>query len=290
MNKSHSVGLSPRQKAILVYLQESHGVLSSTILSSKFAVSVQTIRKDMNFLSDKGMVKRVHGGIVLPSANDNLSFANRDMINLQEKQRVARCVVGAIPEGTSIFLGIGTTPKCVADALIDHPGLTAVTNNINAALSLSRNPNIEVHLAGGRLRSSDEDTVGESTTRFYRGFNIKIGVFGVGGLSESGLLLDFTPEEAALTKAMMEQSEECWLVTDKSKLGRYAPVVSGDLSQIERMFIDETTPELYRLSRHFNVEIMTVSENSDADDDLASPHDITDVDSIVKEGNLGDKQ
>lgn len=248
--------LSTRQKQILEYLQQTHGVLSSALLSERFEVSVQTIRKDMNDLSDKGMVRRVHGGISLPSPNDNLSFSNRDLINLSAKQRIAQRVALDLPEGSSIFLGIGTTPKQVAQALLDHPGLTVVTNNLNAALTLSRNPNINLHLAGGLVRHSDEDTVGEVTTRFYRQFNIKIGIFGVGGLSHCGKLLDFTPEEANLTRAIIESSAECWLVADKSKLARYAPVVSGELSEMQKLFVDEITPEFLQLCQDHHVALI----------------------------------
>ncbi len=250
------MSLSTRQKQILEYLQHAHGVLSSDLLSQRFDVSVQTIRKDMNDLSDKGMVRRVHGGISLPSANDNVSFTNRELLNLSAKQKIAQRVVKEIPEGTSIFLGIGTTPKHVAQALLDHPGLTVVTNNINAALTLSRNPHISVYLAGGAVRTSDEDTVGETTTGFYRQFNIKIGIFGVGGFNDKGKLLDFTPEEAHLTRAIIEQSQQCWLVADKTKLGRYAPVVSGELNEITKLFVDEATFEFSRLCSTHQVDLV----------------------------------
>ncbi|WP_252022363.1 DeoR/GlpR family DNA-binding transcription regulator [Vibrio sp. SCSIO 43136] len=255
--------LSTRQKEILAYLEQAHGVLSSTLLAEQFAVSVQTIRKDMNELSDLGMVKRVHGGVTLPSTNDNLSFTNREMLNLSAKQHIAQVVVSHIPEGSSIFLGIGTTPKHVAQALLDHPGLTVVTNNINAALTLSRNPNIVVYMAGGMVRPSDEDTVGESTTTFYRQFNIQIGIFGVGGLNTQGQMLDFTPEEAHLNRAIIEQSQQIWIVADHSKLGRYAPVVSGNLSEADTLFVDQLTPPLAKLAQNAQVKIIAALENED---------------------------
>ncbi|WP_456295723.1 DeoR/GlpR family DNA-binding transcription regulator [Vibrio sp. AK197] len=255
------MSLSSRQKEILAYLQRTHGVLSSSLLSERFSVSVQTIRKDMNELSDKGIVKRVHGGIMLPSANDNLSFTNRELLNHAAKQAIARHVVSELSEGTSLFLGIGTTPKHLAHALLDHPGLTVVTNNINAALTLSRNPNLSIHLAGGAVRSSDEDTVGEATTEFYRRFNIKIGIFGVGGLNEKGQLLDFTPEESCLTRAIIAQSQQCWVMADHTKLGRYAPVVSGRLSEIDRLFVDQTSAQIQHLCHTHDTQLVVASRS-----------------------------
>lgn len=106
------------------------------------------------------------------------------------------------------------------------------------------------------MRHSDEDTVGEVTTRFYRRFNIKIGIFGVGGMTHNGQLLDFTPEEANLTRAIIECSEQCWLVADKSKLGRYAPVVSGELSEMQKLFVDEITPEFLQLCQDHQVTLI----------------------------------
>ncbi|MGL6314143.1 DeoR/GlpR family DNA-binding transcription regulator [Vibrio sp. WXL103] len=253
------MSLSARQKAILTFLGETNGVLSSTLLSERFSVSVQTIRKDLNDLHDKGMVRRVHGGVTLLTENDNLSFSNREVVNLSAKQAIARRIVQELPEGTSIFLGIGTTPKQVAHELLDHPGLTVVTNNINAASILSRNPNLSVHLAGGQVRPSDEDTVGEAATNFYRRFYIKVGIFGVGGLTPQGQLLDFTPEEADLSRAIMQQSHQCWVVADKSKLGRYAPIVSGKLAQVDRLFVDQSSDKIQHLCKINQVELIAAN-------------------------------
>lgn len=256
------MSLSTRQKQILQQLQQSQGVLTSGHLAQHLAVSVQTIRKDMNDLNELGLVKRVHGGICLPTQNDNLSFSNRDLQHSAQKQAIAQRVVDCLPEQTSIFLGIGTTPKYVAQALLDHSGLTVVTNNINAALVLSHNPNISLHLAGGAVRHSDQDTVGEVTTDFYRQFNIKIGVFGVGGLNERGELLDFTPEEAALSRTIISQSEQCWLVADHTKYGRYAPVVSATLNDIDCLFIDKPSIALQQLCQSHRVELISTTERS----------------------------
>lgn len=119
---------------------------------------------------------------------------------------------------------------------------------------VSRNPQIQVYLAGGAVRPSDEDTVGESATDYYRKFNIKIGIFGVGGLDESGRLLDFTPEEADLNQAIIEQSQQCWLVADRSKLGRYAPIVSGSMRVIDKFFAESYDKNISELCNQFDVE------------------------------------
>lgn len=250
------MSLSSRHKQILHYLHQSQGVLSSASLAERCDVSVQTIRKDLTDLNLQGLVKRVHGGVCLPSDNDNVSFSHREIQNIQAKQHIAKHVAQAIPKGSSLFLGIGTTPKQVAMAMLDHPGATVVTNNINAALILSRNANISVHLAGGVVRASDEDTMGESTSQFYAGFHLKLGIFGVGGLNQQGQLLDFTPEEAHINRAIIRHCQECWLVADLSKLHRFAPVVSGHMQEMTRWFSDGRSEVADHIAKQNKVELI----------------------------------
>ncbi|WP_420548001.1 DeoR/GlpR family DNA-binding transcription regulator [Curvivirga sp.] len=236
------MNLSERQQTILKRLRDEGGVISSNLLTDYFDVSVQTIRKDLNELSDLGLVKRVHGGITLPVQSQNLPFQNRQIINLQEKEQIAQSIARDIPEGASIFLGIGTTLEKIAEALLSHPGLTVITNNLNAALILCQNERITTFLAGGRLRASDQDTTGEETTAFLRKFHVNYGIFGVGGIGETGTLLDFSPEESNISRSIMENCEKRLLVADRNKYMRSAPVRTGSINEIDRFYID-TIPE-----------------------------------------------
>ena len=67
------------------------------------------------------MVRRVHGGINLPGSNQNLSFSNRTMMNLEAKQNIARKVVELIPADSSLFLGIGHNPATGCTGTIGSP-------------------------------------------------------------------------------------------------------------------------------------------------------------------------
>ncbi len=248
--------LSERQQEILRRLRDEGGTISSNNLTDSFAVSVQTIRKDLNELSDLGLVKRVHGGITMPVQSRNLSFQNRQIINFEAKENIARRLVEDLPEGASIFLGIGTTLQKIAEALLAHPGLTVVTNNLNAALILCQNDRIDTYLAGGRLRSSDQDTMGEETTTYLRKFQVNFGIFGVGGLGEGGALLDFSPEESHVSRAILENCQTRILVADKQKYMRSAPVRTGTLHEIDRFYIDEMPDALGHLCTTLDTQVI----------------------------------
>lgn len=257
--------LSERQQEILRRLRAEGGTVSSNVLTNSFDVSVQTIRKDLNELSDLGLVKRVHGGITLPVQSNNLSFQNRQIINYEAKEAIARALVKDIPEGASLFLGIGTTLEKIAEALLHHPGLTVVTNNLNAALILCGNDKAKTYLAGGRVRAADQDTMGEETSAFFRKFQVSYGIFGVGGIGENGALLDFSPEESHISRAIMESCEKRILVADKRKYMRSAPVKTGLLSEVDCFYIDELPEGLNELCREADFKVVECSHQAGGD-------------------------
>jgi DeoR family glycerol-3-phosphate regulon repressor len=252
--------LSHRQQQILQQLrsveQGQSEMITSTMLTRRFDVSVQSIRKDLNLLSDLGLVKRVHGGITLPVKSHNLSFTNRQVINLQAKKAIARTVVATLPKGASIFLGIGTTPQQIAQELIHHPGLTVVTNNLNAGLVLCQNPNIVTYLSGGKIRPADQDVTGEDCTSFLRKFHVNFGIFGVGGIAENGALLDFSPEESHISSVIINNCDNCILVADKSKYLRSAPIKTAVISQVDKFYTDQLPQPLAATCHRLGVEVI----------------------------------
>ena len=254
--------LTDRQTQIIEFLTSRGGTLSSSELTESFDVSVQTIRKDLNELSDLGVVRRVHGGITLPTQSRNLSFTNRQVINFEEKQQIAKLTAKYIPDGSSLFLGIGTTPGQIAEHLIYHTGLKVITNNLNAAMALCHNSAIETYMVGGRVRHTDEDTVGEDATTQFRNFQVNFGICGVAGISESGDLLNFSSEESFLFKAILENCEKRILVADHHKFMRSAPVKSGHLREFDVLLTDSIPGQLKTLCDEADLQVVTDLDES----------------------------
>jgi DeoR family glycerol-3-phosphate regulon repressor len=61
-----------------------------------------------------------------------------------------------------------------------------ITNNLNVAAILSDNPDCEVIVAGGIVRSRDRGIVGEATIDFIRQFKVDIGLIGISGSRTTG--------------------------------------------------------------------------------------------------------
>jgi len=230
-----------RQRQILD-LARRHGFVSIESLSQRFAVTTQTIRRDINRLCRQTLLRRYHGGAGLPSSVENLAYTTRQILCLEEKRRIARTLAGHIPDRASLFINIGTTTEEVAKALMKHQGLRIITNNLNVASVMSSNPDFEVIVAGGVVRSRDRGIVGEATVDLIAQFKVDFGIIGISGIDSDGTLLDFDYREVRVAQAIMDNSNQIFLAADHSKFGRDALVRLAHLSQIDALFTDRQPP------------------------------------------------
>lgn len=148
------MALNFRQTEILE-IARSEGRVVVEQLAEHFAVTLQTIRRDLTELSDAGLLDRVHGGAVLRTGVSNIGYEERRRMNEAAKAAIGRACARAIPDNSSMIINIGTTTEAVARELLNHRNITVVTNNMNVANILATNPSCEVMVAGGQLRRSD---------------------------------------------------------------------------------------------------------------------------------------
>lgn len=236
-----AVPAEDRVRAILAIVVEQ-GFQSIDTLAGRFGVSTQTIRRDVNALCDRGLCRRRHGGIDVLPEGENVDYPSRRILNREAKRCIARCVAEAVPDGASLFFGIGTTPEECAQALRDRKGLRVMTNNLNVAVALSRNPACELTIAGGRLRNLDGDVVAGEAHGFFSRFSVDIGIYGVGGVAEDGSLLDFSQDEVRMRSDLASHCRKRFLVLDHSKFSRSATVRGGHITETSRVFTDQPPP------------------------------------------------
>ena len=226
----------------IIELVKKQGYVSTEELVEQFAVSPQTIRRDLNDLADQKMILRHHGGAALPSSSVNTSWHDRKSTQTQEKERIARKVASEIPDGATLFIDIGTTPEAVAHALLNHNDLRIVTNNLNVANTLMVKEDFRIILAGGELRSRDGGIIGEATLDFISQFRLDFGILGISGIDTDGSPLEFDYHEVRTKRAIIENSRHVMLVVDHSKFGRNAMVNMGSISMVDAVYTDVMPP------------------------------------------------
>lgn len=229
--------LSNRQREILSLI-ETEGAQYIEQLAARYDVTTQTIRRDINALCDRGYARRFHGGVDRPVGARNISVNARAALNSQAKQKIARRIAAAIPAGSTVFMGIGSTVQFVAAALRDHQDLCVVTNNMDVALTLCEAPQVEVHMTGGLLRHDDRDVVGPDALHFFEKFYASHAVVGAGALDPDKGILDFSYSEAQITAKLVENARARFLAADVSKWSRDATVRVVPFSAITTFFTD----------------------------------------------------
>ncbi|WDR02134.1 DeoR/GlpR family DNA-binding transcription regulator [Devosia algicola] len=232
--------LLTRHDEIIALARQQERVLVDD-LAHHFGVSVQTIRKDLNELCEKRLLKRVHGGAIIPSGVENLEYEARRDMAAHEKEAIGRAAAALIPNHCALFINIGTTTEAVSRALLDHLGLMVITNNINVANRMRIYPEFEVVIAGGVVRGSDGGIVGEATVDFIEQFKLDYAVIGASALDEDGALLDFDFREVKVAQAIIANARHVILVADATKFERAAPVRIARIDQIDT-FITDTCP------------------------------------------------
>ncbi|MGB0848884.1 MAG: DeoR/GlpR family DNA-binding transcription regulator [Thiolinea sp.] len=236
------MNLTDRQAAISELLREE-AFLTVESLAEKFAVTTQTIRRDVNALCDLGLARRRHGGVEPLSTKGNLAYGSRQVLNRSGKMLVAETVAKYVQNGSSLSVGIGTTPEIVARALLKHEGLRLFTNSLNVAQISSGNPGFEVTISGGRLRNEDHDVLGGAVEDFFESYKTDIGIFGVAGVDADGSLLDFYDEEVRVRNIIRRNCRESYLVLDHHKFGRSAHVRGGQIEDVSKVFCDQPPPQ-----------------------------------------------
>lgn len=236
------MALSFRQTEILE-IARTEGRVVVESLADRFAVTLQTIRRDLTELAEAGHLDRVHGGAVIRTGVSNIGYEERRRMNDTAKAAIGRACAAAIPDNCSMILNLGTTTEAVARELLNHRQITVVTNNMNVANILVANGSCDIMVAGGGLRRSDGGLVGDLTTQFFEQFKVDYAIIGTSALDRDGDLLDFDLAEVRVSKAIIRQSRQVFLVTDASKLDRSAPVRLASLAEIDTLFIDQPLPE-----------------------------------------------
>lgn len=261
--ENNKMNPNPRQIKLLQHVHQHH---SSTVdqLALHLGVTVQTVRRDLQRLSEAGLLARFHGGVRLPNSTiENIAHHQRESLHAEGKRRIAQAVAHAVPNDCSLLINIGTTTEAIAKALLHHTGLRVITNNINVAAILSRNQNCEVIVTGGVVRPRDYGIVGEATVDFIRQFKVDIALIGISGIESDGSLRDYDYREVKVSQAIISHAREVWLATDASKFNRPAMVQVAQLSQIDRLFTDAQPPDPFPdLLAHAQVQCDVAQERT----------------------------
>lgn len=218
-----------REQAILLEL-ESSGRVTVQDLVQRFGVSAVTVRKDLDALERRSLLRRIRGGGVSAGNSDEGAWSMRVRHSAESKQEIAAAAAALVHHGDTIALDSSTTCYYLAQRLLDRRNLVVVTNGLRTAQLLMEGSNAMVVLPGGVLRRSSESMVGPIGDLLSGRGRIRKGFFGLVGLSTQLGLLDVSVDEAHTKELLAQACDEVYGLFDSSKANRFAlhPFVTTD--------------------------------------------------------------
>jgi DeoR family fructose operon transcriptional repressor len=220
------------------------GRVDAAGLATSFAVSMETIRRDLAVLEQHGVVRRVHGGavpMVRPAVERPVSA--RAAVCTDEKTRIAKSALAELPDQGAILLDAGTTTARIADGLPPDRELTVVTQSVAIAISLVGRPNLTVMLVGGRLRTRTLAAVDSWALTTLAETLVDVAFIATNGVSTARGLTTPDPAEAAVKRAAVASGRRRVLVADHTKIDDNHLVQFADLTDIDTFITDEKASE-----------------------------------------------
>ena len=235
--------LPARRRIELIRLAKREGQLSIAQLSSQFGVSPDTIRRDLDLLSGRGLVRRTHGGAIASDCLVLIECTSPQRLGLRiaEKTRIAQCAAVLIENDESLLLNGGSTTQLFASELVGKKNLTVITNSFGIPPALPPQAVRDIIFIGGQYRPESNTTVGSIAFCGAIPVNADTAIVGVGGIAQDGLYTSLL-QDASMTASMIGHARRTIVLADSSKFGRRLLGHIASLNRIDILVTDSAPP------------------------------------------------
>lgn len=248
------------QRMLEVILKAGHAKAAD--LAGDFGVSEITVRRDLNELAERGVIRRAHGGAIISAAATIEPPILQRMIQEKEcKEAIAKAAAAMIKDGESIFIGSGSTVAYVARYLTKHKNLTIVTNALNVSVDLATAAETTVVVLGGMMRHNELSLIGHIAEQSMQEVTFDKVILGIPAIDiKAGLTNDFLPE-VMTDRAILNHAREVILVADHTKCGKVASAFVAPLNRVNYFITDEnTSPEFLEGVRAQGVKVIVAKD------------------------------
>lgn len=253
-----------RHQEILEVLHRD-GRLQVRKLAEHFGVSSVTIRTDLEYLEQRGLLRRTRGGAVpAETKRFELPLEETRQVHAREKERIGHHAAALVRDGETIILDVGSTTTELAKAL--SPSLrnvVVITSGLNIALLLESHPGITVIVTGGTLRPLQHSLVNPYGTLLLQEINADKAFIGCNGVHPDKGFTNTNLQEAEIKRAMMEAARETIVLADHSKLMQVAAARIGPLEAAHLLITDrKAKSEDLQALRQRGLEVVLAARDS----------------------------
>lgn len=232
-----------RRNKILEILNKRNQVTTQQ-LEKELNVSGATIRNDLNELEKERLIKRIHGGAVLPDYNNQNSyrtFHHRSQKNVIEKKLIGKEAAKLIGDGNTIILDASSTILYLVPYFQNKEKLTIITNGLYTALEAKENNNFNVIVLGGIVRCKSGSLEGLLGINILDRINADLMFTSANGFTIQDGLTDFNFYEVELKKQMVNKAKKIIALLDHTKIGNRSAAQFANTADIDLIITDHKT-------------------------------------------------
>lgn len=228
------------EKNDLVYVEDLSRILPE--------ISVSTIRRDLKTLADEGQIVLLRGGAAkLKNGSYDVSIETKKLMNVKEKERIAKHAASLVKDGETIYIDSGTTTSLMVNYLMDRQ-ITVVTSNTQIVNQVGEAVFTCIFI-GGEVMKHLGSVVGPLAEMMISNMFFDKAFLGVSGYSEENGINTPDLRECNKKKLVKEKSAQTYVLADHSKEGKNTLCKAFDLD--ECLIITDQTNELLEKYDHF---------------------------------------
>lgn len=241
MRAGRTLFAAERQELVLRTLSDT-GRVDATALAAELGVSNESVRKDLALLEDRGLLRRVHGGAILPHELRSEPEIDARTSCAAQKQAIARAALEFVPANGSVLFDAGSTTALLASLLASllpaDSALFVCTNSLRIASALTERSGVTVQALGGTVRRPSRAGVGPLTVNALAAVNVDVAFLGANAISATRGLTTPDEQEGMTKRAMFGAARRRVLLADHSKFGRESLHRYADLADLDMVVTD----------------------------------------------------
>lgn len=214
-------------------------------LCEYFQVSKNTVRRDLDALCEKGAVRKIYGGAASNHTKDTVPFDERNVKNMDRKERIGRKAAEFIDEGDTIFIDSGTTLTTMYYQMPALQKLTIFTNNLEVAIRCITDNQHRVILTGGELYRKTYSTTGSDVSRMLGCYNIEKAFLSATSVSLENGASNSSRGEFEVKQAAISRSRYVYLLVDSTKFDSVSLMTFAQLNAFDAIITDAEPPVKY---------------------------------------------
>jgi len=235
--------LTVQRRQLILERLRADGQVAVATLSREWAISEDTVRRDLRELADEGLVQRVHGG-ALPASPATGNYERRESLSTEEKTRLGKAGATLVSRSQMVAIDGGTSNLQLVRALPRDLAFTVVTHSPLIAAELRGHPLVEILLIGGKIFRHSQVTVGSEAAEAIGRLKCDLFFLGATGIHPEAGVTTGDWEEAAVKRAFCRIAAEVVLLVSPEKWGAASAYQIIGAREISTLVVDAATEEL----------------------------------------------